>query len=280
MRLGEEPYMDVERRNDILLIISQGHEKEVRINEVLSSIPTWADRPFKDDQENLNANLKVYQTTNPIVQKLEVRLANEPGPIWKELTEDEKKALTNWTMALDNLHGYVNSYFPTETQKYIPQISLWLIAIGAFVTPLFVSNGDEALSLPFHFGPPALPPSIGPSRPSGSTAVATQSQRPGYSSSSFSKIPGVPRSSATPVQAEIMRPAVSTPPWRQSVLPAPTPASAPGPGSGSTGYRTFVRPLGPMMPVTPETTQAAATGAPLTSSNPHGPRIYPRFRGK
>lgn len=272
MRLGEEPYMDVERRNDLLLLISQGHEKEARINEVLASIPAWADRPFKADQENFNTNLKVYKTASQVVQKLEVRLANEPGPIWKELTEDEKQALTNWTIALDNLHGYVNRYFPTETQKYIPQIALWVIALGAFVTPLFISNGNEGLSLPFHFGPPMLPPGMGPSRPSGATAIAVQSQRPSYPGSSFSKIPGSPRPGVTAVQAEVMRPAVSTPPWRAGALTSQgTPTSVPG-------YRSFAKPLGPIMPVTPATTQATATGAPPISSNPHGNRIYPRFR--
>lgn len=269
MRLGEEPYMDVDRRNDILLSISQGHDKEVRINEVVTSIPAWADQPFKGDQENFNTNLKIYQISNPIVQKLETRLKNEPGPIWKELTTDEKQALNDWSSSVDNLYGYVNSYFPTESQKYIPQIILWTIAIGAFVAPLFLSE-DDGLSFPFHIGPPDLPPGIGPSRP-GTTAVVTSSQRPSYPGSSFSKIPGIQRSTALPVQAEIMRPAVSTPPWKPSALPAPGAAAGPS-------FRAFAKPLGPVMPVTAATATAVATGAAPASSNPHGPRIYPRFR--
>lgn len=268
MRLGEEPYMDVDRRNDLLLLISQERAKEARIIQVMASIPAWADRPFKDDQEKFNVNLKAYQAANPLILKLEARLANEPGPIWKELTAEEKTALGNWTVAIDNLVGYADSYFPTETQKYIPQIALWAIAIGAFVAPLFLSDDEEKLSLPFQFGPPALP-SMAPSRGAVTTA-AIPSQRPSYPGSSFSKIPMTTRSSAIPVQAEVMRPAISTPPWRA------TAPSAPG-SAGAVAYRSYAKPLGPVMPVTAETTQATATSAPPASS-PHGPRIYPRFR--
>lgn len=268
-RLADQPYMDLDSRNGILLSISQGHEKEARVSEVRASIPAWADRPFKDDQANFDLNLQIYQAANPIVQKLETRLANEPGPIWKEMTSDEKQALANWSPALDNLVGYVNSYFPTDTQKYIPQIALWLIAIGAFVVPMFLTEDNEVLSLPFHFGPPPLPPGIGPTRaPVTTTAMITTSQRPPYSAD-FSKIPGASRPAAIPVQAEVMRPAVSQPSWRP-VAP---------PGASGPRLRSFTTPLGPM-PVTAATTQAAATGAPRASSNPHGPKIYPKFRDK
>jgi len=271
MRLGEEPYMDVDRRNDLLLLISQERAKEARIVEVVSSIPAWADRPFKADQEKFNVNLNAYQTANPLILKLEARLANEPGPIWKELTADEKKALGDWTVAIDNLSGYVDNYFPTETQKYIPQIALWAIAIGAFVAPLFLSDDDEKLALPFQVGPPPLP-MIGPSRGAVEAPTASiTSQRPSYPGSSFSKIPFSTRSSVTPVQAEVMRPAVQTPPWRASAL------TAPGSPAAAAAYRSFTKPLGPIMPVTSETTQAVATAAP-PSSSPHGSRIYPRFR--
>lgn len=272
MRLGDQPYMDVDRRNDLLLLISQERAKEVRILEVMASIPAWADRPFKADQELFNTNLKAYQTTNPVILKLEARLSNEPGPIWKELTPEENQALSNWTIAIDNLYGYVNSYFPTDTQKYVPQIVLWAIAIGAFVAPLFLGDDDEKLGLPFHIGPPALPPSFGPSRKVIPTTTSTMpSQRPSFPGTSFSKIPLATRSSAIPVQAEVMRPAVSTPPWRSGGLPAPKSAA------DESSYRSFAKPLGPMMPVTPETAQAVASGAPPASS-PHGPRVYPRFR--
>lgn len=270
MRLGDQPYMDVDKRNDLLFLISQERVKEARILDVMASIPAWADRPFKDDQEKFTINLKTYQEANPVILKLESRLVNEPGPIWKELTPDEKQALNNWTVAIDNLSGYADSYFPTETQKYIPQIALWAIAIGAFVAPLFMSDdNDGKLSLPFEFGPPALPPSFGPSRAVATAMIPGQSQRPSYPGSSFSKIPMTTRSSAIPVQAEVMRPAVSTPPWRAA-------ASSPG-SSGAVSYRSFTKPLGPMMPVTAETAQAVATAAPPASS-PHGPRVYPRFR--
>jgi hypothetical protein len=266
MRLGENPYMDVDRRNDLLLLISQERAKEARIAEVIASIPAWADRPFKDDQDKFNVNLKAYQAANPLILKLEARLTNEPGPIWKELTAEEKQALSNWTVAIDSLSGYVDNYFPTRTQKYVPQIALWAIAIGAFVAPLFLS--DEKLSLPFHFGPPGLPPGMGPSR---RAMTAIPSQRPSYPGASFSKIPFSPRLPATPVQAEVMRPAVQTPPWRASAL------TAPGSPAAAAAYRSFTKPLGPTMPVTSETAQAVATAAAPPSS-PHGSRIYPRFR--
>lgn len=275
MRLGEEPYMDVDRRNDILLLIADARAKEARINEVRAVIPAWAEQPFKSDQANWAASLKAYQATSPIVGKLEARLSLEPGPIWKELTAEEKAALYNWTASIEAMYGYVNTYFPTETQKYLPQAVLIAIAIGAFTTPLFLSSDDEGFNLPFKFGPIPLPPQIGPSSPQIGpssrvifpSAPTFQSQRPSYSPSSFSKIP-----QQSPIQAEVMRPTVSSPPWKSA---APTSAGA---LQSSPGFRTFTTPLGPVMPVTASSIQAAATGAPPAPASPHGDRIYPRFR--
>jgi hypothetical protein len=271
MRLGEDPYMDVDRRNDILLLIAEARAKEARVNEVRAVIPAWADQPFKSDQANWAASLKAYQAANPIVVKLESRLALEPGPIWKELTAEEKAALYNWTASIEAMYGYVNTYFPTETQKYLPQAVLIAIAIGAFTTPLFLSSDDEGFNLPFKFGPIPLPPQIGPSSRAIAPSVSTfQSQRPSYSASSFSKIPQ--QSPMSPIQAEVMRPTVSSPPWKSA---APTSAGA---IQVSPGFRTFTTPLGPAMPVTASSIQAAATGAPPAPASPHGDRIYPRFR--
>lgn len=270
-RLGEEPYMDVERRNDILLLIASGRSKEARVNQVRAAIPAWADRPFKADQENWDANLKAYQAADPIVRKVESRLSVDPGPIWKELTAEEQTALSTWSKSIDNLYGYVNSYFPTESQKYIPQLVLAAIAIGAFVAPLFLSDDDEGLGLPFHFGPPPLPPEIGPSRRPGiPQAPSSPVQRPSFSPSSFSRITAGPRTPIS-VQAEVMRPAVSTPPWRSAV-----PASA-GALPQAPGYRAFVKPLGPSMPVSAEAAKVTAAAAPAGVA-PHAPHVFPRFR--
>lgn len=264
--------MDVERRNDVLLRIAAGRAKEARITEVRSAIPSWADRPFKGDQEKYDAALNIYLTAEPIVRNVESRLSVTPGPIWKELTGEEQAALSNWERSIDSLYAYVNTYFPSESQKYIGQFALAAIAIGAFVAPLFMGNDDDAAPFPFHLEPFPLPPQIGPSRkPAAPAAAAVQTQRPSFMPSSFSRVPQGMKT-PIPVQAEVMRPAVSTPPWRSA---ASTPVSS-GALPSSPGFRSFAKPLGPSVPVTAATAQATATGAAPVSSS--ASRIYPRFR--
>lgn len=284
-RLGaEEPYMTRERRDDILSQISAGRTKQARVQEVLNSLPQWSDRPFKNDQENFAEAYKTFQATDPLVSTIEARLSTEPGPIWRDFTPEERTAFVNWTAALDKLEGYVNIYFPTEQQQRIMEYICWGIAVGSFVLPLLISNGDGKLGLPFKLEPLPLPPGMKPRTltPSGMPPLTRPAYRPGVTppresfSPTFSKIP---TASTGPIQvkAEVLRPATAAAPWRTSI-PAPSAGALPSPG-----FRSFVRPLGPSSPVTVQTAQAVATGAPVApTAEAHNPRIYPkpRFRSQ
>lgn len=283
-RLGaEEPYMNQEKRDDVLSQISAGRVKQARVQEVLNSIPQWADRPFKNDQQNFTEAYKTFQATDPIVSAIETRLMTEPGPIWRDFSPEERTAFANWTASLNKLEGYVNTYFPTEQQQRIMEYVLWGVAVSSFVLPLLLSDGDGKLGLPFKLSPLPLPPGLKPRMtPSGTLPLTKPGFRPGmparpsFSPTSFSKIPTA-QGAPLQVQAEVMRPATAAAPWRSSI-PSPTSSSPPSPG-----FRSFVKPLGPSQPVTTATAQAAATGAGgAPAAESHNPRIYPkpRFRSQ
>lgn len=248
-RLGAEPYMDAARRNDILAQIASARAKERRVLEVLQSLPAWAERPFQKDQENFDANLRTYQAAQPIVRNIESRLMMTPGPIWKALTPDEQTALSNWSKSIDQLYAYVNTYFPSETQQYIAQAALLVIAIGAFVAPLFLDEPEKGLTLPFGLEPPGFPKRT--PRPRAPIAPP-QTAAPVFTPTSYSRIPrAVGPSTPLRVQPEIMRPAAPTlTPWRKTE-PAATP--------GAPGYRTFTRPLDIPVSRVQTPSEAAAT---------------------
>lgn len=276
MRLGAEPYMDGPRRNEILNMISNGRTKEMRVLEVLQSLPSWAVSPFQADQAAFNTALQTYQAVEPVVRGIESRLVTTPGPIWKELSPEEQAALTTWSKSLDQLYAYVNTYFPSETQQYVGQVALLAIAAASFILPIFLDEPEKGLSLPFEIEPPKFPSSPRPvPRISPSPAAAATPFAP----TSFSRIPrpGGTVGPATPlrVQAEVMRPATSTPtPWRRAEPTGPAPATP--------GYRTFTRPLGPEAPIsriqTPSEAAKVATPSAEPSPAPHGPPTFPRFR--
>lgn len=276
MRLGAEPYMDATRRIEILNQISTGRANEVRVLEVIQSLPAWVEAPFQADQPAFNAALKTYQTTEPVVRNIENRLMTTPGPVWKELTQEELAALSNWSKAVDQLYAYVNMYFPSETQQYIGQVALLAIAVGAFLAPIFLDEPEKGLALPFDLEPPTFPSTPRAQRLPLTTAAPPTSFTP----TSFSRIPRpggtVGPSSPLRVQAEVMRPASPVAsPWRRV-----EPAAASLPGASKAGYRTFTRPLD--IPAsrmqTPSEAASSATAPVAAAPAPHGHPTFPRFR--
>jgi len=281
-RLGaEEPYMNQERRDSVLSQINTGRSQQARIQSLLASLPAWTDRPFKGDQENFDHSMKVFQDTDPLVTKVETRLRNDPGPVWRDFTNEELTAFTNWVNALANMDGYVSAYFPTdEQQRYMTYVCIG-VAVVSFVLPLLISDGDSDLKFPIDPKPVPLPPGMRPRlapAPSGAV-VSTLPQRPTFRAPSvpireagaptFSRIPAATK--AIPVQAEVLRPATAAAPWRQTIQ-SPPPSSVPTPG-----FRSFVKPLGPSEPVTARTAQAVASGAPVSpGAAAHTPHIYPK----
>lgn len=246
MRLGAE-YMDAAKRRDILLQIANGVEKEARIIGVTSTIPSWVQRPFKEDQENFNRELEVYKNYAPIVQSVNQRLSQTAGPVWPDLTDREMEAIQNWAKSVNNIEAYVNQYFPITPRQYTGQVALLLIAVGAFMAPLFM--GDEKIGLPFQVKFPFAKPS-------------RVEREPG------TRIPGRELISRRPlpVEAEVYR---SRLPMRKPMSLPPVSAEA---RDAEAAYRTFARPLGPATPV--------AEGAPMVRTAPSSPqgRSFPRYR--
>lgn len=209
MNLGAE-YMDEAKRLDILSKIQAGHDKEVRVLQVTSVIPQWVERPFKEDQEKFNQELEIYKKSAPTVRQIEEKLTLSQGPVWPSLTPEEEVALQNWIGALGNLEAYVNAYFPSETQKYTAQVALLLIAAGAFIAPIFLSEGK--VGLPFRIGPPRFRDS--------DLDVPMES----------ALVPETPIRRPLPARAEIYRPGV--PVAREGAAPWIRPAAPGGPPIG------------------------------------------------
>lgn len=295
-RLGaEEPYMNRERRDDVLLQIARGRTRQARVASVLNALPKWTDRPFRDDQEKFDEALKTFKAADPLVSAVELRLNTEPGPVWRDFTPDERTAFTNWTSSLEKLEGYVNSYFPTDEHILFTEYVLLAIAIGSFVLPLLLSDESE-ITFPIHPRPVPLPPSMKPrvgprlvpaaaARPS--FRPSSGPGRPSFAPTSSNFSPILTASGAIPVKAEVMRPATAASPWRQSIqAPATTPATAPAVAAEgrpvTPSFRSFIRPLGPSEPISPRTAEAVASGTPIATrpSDSHSPNIYakPRFR--
>lgn len=275
-RLGEEPYMNRERRDDILSQIAAGRAKQARYNSVLTSLPEWTDRPFRDDQAKVDEAFKAFQAADPLVTAVESRLGTEPGPVWRDFTPDERAAFANWTASLDTLQHYVDLYFPTDQQKRIMEYVCFGIALVSFTLPLFL-DGESELRFPFVPKPVPLPPGMKPKaltpaglpqRPVFRPSIAPERQA--FSPTSFSRIPAATTpSGAIPVKAEIMRPAASSAPWRGG-------SSAPAGALPSPGFRSFVRPLGPSEPISARAVEAVASGTPVSQTPGPSPRIYPK----
>lgn len=285
-RLGEEPYMNREMRDIILSQIATGRARQARFNSIMTTLPAWTDRPFRGDQDKVNELVKTYQAADGLVTVVESRLAGEPGPVWRDFNPDERQAFANWVGSLEKVQGYVDTYFPTDQQKRIMEYVCFAVAIGSFVLPLLLSDGESDIKNPFGLKPVPLPPGMKPRLPSapggGERPVFRPSISPGRQSfmpTSFSRIPSAAApSGAIPVKAEVMRPAAGgPPPWRSQQTP-------PAGGLPSPGFRSFVKPLGPSEPITARTVDTAATGVPITQtpSSSHDPRIYPkpRFRSQ
>jgi hypothetical protein len=249
LTLGEmSAWMDALRREEILTQIANGQNKLQAINAQLSAIPPSMTQPFEQDQADFDAAKRIYQSNDPVVQAIQTRLMNDPGPKWRSLSQQEELALDDWTTAVDNMNSIMLSHFPTETYTDLRNFALLAIGLGAIALPLFLSE-DKDIGLPFRIGPPALPP-VAPS------ALRPAAARPGI---------GPTAPAVTPLRPEVIRPAVTTIPG----------GAAPRPFQ----YRTFARPAGapPVMPAPAQVAMVPSGAAAAPPGPPHGAFAFPRF---
>jgi len=232
LTMGETEYMDAEKRADILRQIQAGHEKEGRIQGVLSQLPPTLPTPFQDDQKTFEDTMRTYQSADPIVKSLESRLVTEPGPAWRNATQQEQTALVTWTKALDDMDAITQAHYPSETSTDFKKFLLLALGIGAIVAPLFFTK-ENGVGLPFSFGPPPLPP-VAPTPP-------RAAPRP------------VPSFQATPIRPDVIRPTVTTIPggaaprpyqYRSFTRPTAAPAPAGAPGSIPSPASVAISPAG------------------------------------
>jgi hypothetical protein len=159
-RLGDQPYMNQEKRDTTLATIATGRARQARINGVLSSLPAWTDRPFKNDQEKFDQAMKTFKAADPAITAVETRLTLNPGPVWQDFSPEEQTAFVNWTSSLESMEGLVNFYFPTEDQQRYMTYVCFGVAVVSFVLPLLISDGESELTFPINPRPVPLPPGM------------------------------------------------------------------------------------------------------------------------
>lgn len=285
--LGDQSYMTQEKRDTTLATIATGRARQARVKSVLSVLPAWTDRPFKDDQGKFDQAMKTFKAADPAVTAVETRLTLNPGSVWQDFSSEEQTAFVNWTSSLETMESLANLYFPTEDQQRYMTYVLFGVAVVSFVLPLLISDGESELTFPIHPRPIPLPPGMKPRLgpkppPEGSRMPSRPGFRPPITPGrptfgpTFSKLP--PENEPLKVNAEVMRPATAASPWQRS---STVPASS---GRTSNEFRGFVKPLGPSEPVSARTVDAVASGIPVsqTPAPSHNPHIYakPRFRSQ
>lgn len=155
-----ETFMDTEKRSVLLREIASGRSKEAEVAAALSVIPPEMTVPFGKDQEAFNQALKAFQQNDPVVRQIDMRLTTSTGPYWKDLSQQERTALSIWSSSSGQMLSLVRKHFPSQTAKDFEKIILAVIGVGALVAPLFLTPNGDAPFFPIRIGPPALPESI------------------------------------------------------------------------------------------------------------------------
>lgn len=151
--------MDSEKRSVVLREIAAGRAKEAEIASVILSLPPEMKAPFGADQAVFAQALRTFQQYDPVVRNLELRLANTPGPYWKDLTEQETSSLATWSAAATQMAALIATHLPSQSSKDLGKIILAAIGIAALAVPFFMAGEIKPL-VPLRFGPPALPEGI------------------------------------------------------------------------------------------------------------------------
>lgn len=142
-RMGEIP-IDIDRRNEILRLVASGRGNSQGLVDRIEVIPAWLDKPMRADQPTFDAAFREYQRTDPIVTSLEQRLVQEPGPVWRDLSAQEKEALGIWSTSVDSMASIAKKYFPSDTERDLKKVALALIGLGAFALPILLSPKESS----------------------------------------------------------------------------------------------------------------------------------------
>lgn len=185
---GETARMDPRRRDDILALISTGREIEAATLLHPRIAMASEDSPIDQATVALASAMKTFAKHDPVVRAIETRLQSTAGSKLKDLSGQEKTALSEWTHAVDQMGQAVEEPSPASSVG-AGTIFLIILAAGAILAPaLFIgSDASPDTPLPSRFGPPPLHPSIGPTimhrgGGAGSSLFPSEGGRGGYGS--------------------------------------------------------------------------------------------------
>lgn len=228
--------MTRDRRDAILARIADGRQTAASVADRLAPVSQITQTPLGADQSAFNAANKTFQATDPIVTAVEKRLSPDASA-WKDLSDQEQKALADWETSIATMSSVTSKYFPTAFERDWKTLLLAAIGLAAIFGPLLLSSAPIT-SIRLFPRPPSLPPS-GPGRErAGLMIPPSAAERP-----TGPPRPGILRPSVTVMEPPpSYRPAGSVPAGQAASLNIPIPprgTSFPQPP------RTFTQPLGP-----------------------------------
>lgn len=138
---GEIARMDVQRRDDILSLISAGREIETAALLQPRIVMSSPEVPVDHRVAALAASTKIFDAHDLVVRSIETRLKASHGPLWRDLSRQESEALAGWTKAADEM-GQAVQQNVAESSGTTGVIFLIVLAAGAILAPLLFGTGD------------------------------------------------------------------------------------------------------------------------------------------
>lgn len=270
--VGVNEVLERDGRDAILKAIADARSVARDVDARLGALPPWAlapGSPLGEDLQRLTDAAQIRQVSEVIITQLERRLSG-PGPIWNILSADERKAFDAWIGAISVQNDILGKLMPSETEKDIQKVALFVIGLGALFSPLLWTEDAEPERKPIR---PIRPPSwfapsdraripMAPPAPAPSTSVFRPSAFRPTPSTVFQQRQAIPAASIT--SADLMKIQIPMNPFQGAGPVAAAPIREVAPGVFRAAPRVATgRPLAPL--------------GPPSGPGPSMP-IYPRFQ--
>lgn len=270
--VGVNDVLDRDSRDAVLKAIADARSVARDVDARLGALPPWAlapGSPLGEDLKRLTDASQIRQVNEVFVAQLERRLSG-PGPIWTLLSVDEKKAFDAWIGAISVQNDILGKLMPSETEKDIQKVVLFVLGLGALFSPLLWTEDAEPerkpigpIRPPSWFAPngrPRIP--MAPPAPAPTTSVFRPTTFRPTSSTVFQQRPAMPTAPIT--SADLMKIQIPVNPFQGTGPAAAAPIREVAPGVFRAAPRVATgRPLAPL--------------GPPSGPGPSMP-VYPRFQ--
>lgn len=270
--VGANDVLDRDNRDAILKAIADARSVARDVDARLGALPPWVlapGSPLGEDLKRLTDAAQIRRVNEVFIAHLERRLS-APGPIWPILSADEKKAFDAWIGAISAQNDILGKLMPSDTEKDIQKVALFVIGMGALFSPLLWTEDAEPgrkpigpIRPPSWFAPngrPHIP--MAPPAPAPTTSVFRPSTFRPTPSTFFQQRQTAPTAQIT--SEDLMKIQIPVSPFQGAGPAAAAPIREVAPGVFRAAPRVATgRPLAPL--------------GPPSGPGPSMP-IYPRFQ--